>query len=172
MGNPNTNPPSVPPSLRGGIAPFTATRKQSIADSVENADRFQQAFPDIDWKAKVIEPTVNLTFDLKEKVPPHTRAKHEHLIGQMIDYLASEEEGDTSKAEKAFWLARERLVAGRHEDVLRQFDAIYLQEDRPVSVMLTQLREALKLKATMTEPKDTDGGKPGGESLIAEESSA
>ncbi|KAL2133637.1 hypothetical protein VTI74DRAFT_1993 [Chaetomium olivicolor] len=66
MSSANTSPPSVNPSLRGGMAPFAATREQSIADSVENAAGFQQAFPDIDWKARVIEPTVNLAFDLQQ----------------------------------------------------------------------------------------------------------
>lgn len=65
MSNANTNPPSVPPNLKGGMAPLAATREQSIADSVKNSAEFQQAFPNIDWKTKVIEPTVNMAFDLK-----------------------------------------------------------------------------------------------------------
>lgn len=92
----------------------------------------------------------------------------------MMSYLASDEElegGDTGKAEKAFWEARECLVAGDHEDVLRQFDAIYLQEGRPVSVMLAQLREVLKLQASMMEMKDTEGGKAGGKARVKGEDS-
>ena len=92
----------------------------------------------------------------------------------MMSYLASDEEpegGDTGKAERAFWEARECLVAGGHEDVLRQFDAIYLQEGRPVSVMLGQLREVLRLQASMVEVKDAEGGEVRGEVRVKGEES-
>ncbi|RYP29461.1 hypothetical protein DL767_006730 [Monosporascus sp. MG133] len=139
------------PLPRGGMAPLASTREQSIADSVKNIDEFQKAFPDIDWKGAVIEPTVNMAFDLKEKLDPATREKHEYLFGQMFVHL---DESDT--AEKLFWEARECLVG--HPDVLKQFDAIYIRDDRPVSVMLEQLCEAMKLKAAMVEKMGSDSG--------------
>lgn len=72
MSKANPNPPAFPPNLKGGMAPLAATREQSIADSVANSAEFQHAFPDIDWKARVIEPTVNMAFDLKVPItgPP------------------------------------------------------------------------------------------------------
>ncbi|RYP63565.1 hypothetical protein DL769_006920 [Monosporascus sp. CRB-8-3] len=158
------------PLLRGGMAPLASTREQSIADSVKSIDEFQKAFPDIDWKGAVIEPTVNMAFDLKvkpnsplsqfiladhkgkkERLDPATREKHEYLIGQMLVHL-----DESDKAEKSFWEARECLVG--HPDVLKQFDAIYTRDDQPISVMLGQLREALKLKAAMVEKMGSDSG--------------
>lgn len=86
----------------------------------------------------------------KEKLPASTRARHEHLIGQMLAHLASNEEADgMAAAEKAFWEARECLVGGEHHDVLGQFDAIYLKAGREVSDVLAQLREVLRLKGRM-----------------------
>ncbi|RYO83158.1 hypothetical protein DL764_009498 [Monosporascus ibericus] len=141
-------PNSLP---RGGMAPLASTREQSIADSVKNSDMFQKAFPDIDWKGAVIEPTVNIAFDLKEKLDPATREKHEYLLGQMLVRL-----DEPDKAEKSFWEARECLVG--HPDVLKQFDAVYIRDDRPVPVMLEQLCEALKLKTAMVEKMGSDSG--------------
>ncbi|RYP77390.1 hypothetical protein DL771_001185 [Monosporascus sp. 5C6A] len=139
------------PLPRGGMAPLASTREQSIADSVKNAVEFQKAFPDIDWKGGVIEPTINMVFDLKEKLDPATREKHEYLVGQMLVHI-----NESDKAEKSFWEARECLVG--HPDLLKQFDAIYIRDDRPVSVMLKQLCEALKLKAAMVEKMGSDSG--------------
>ncbi|RYP67838.1 hypothetical protein DL771_007015 [Monosporascus sp. 5C6A] len=134
-----------------GMAPLASTREQSIVDSVKSTDKFQKAFPDIDWKGAVIEPTVNMAFDLKEKLDPAIREKHEHLLQQMMVHL-----DEFDKAEKLFWEARECLVG--YPDVLKQFDAVYIRDDRPVSVMLKQLREVLKLKAAILEKMDSDSG--------------
>ncbi|RYP89637.1 hypothetical protein DL770_004215 [Monosporascus sp. CRB-9-2] len=135
----------------GGMAPLASTREQSIADSVRTTNEFQKAFPDIEWKGAVIEPTVNMAFNLKEKVDPATRERHEYLLGQMLVNLDK-----SDKAEKLFWEARECLVG--HPDVLKQFDAVYIRDDRPVSVMLKQLCEVLKLKAAMVEKMGSDSG--------------
>ncbi|RYO77287.1 hypothetical protein DL766_001006 [Monosporascus sp. MC13-8B] len=137
------------PLPQGGMAPFASTREQSIADSVKSTEQFQKAFPNIDWKGAVIEPTVNMAFDLKEKLDPVTREKHEYLFGQIFEHF-----DESNKTEKLFWEARECLVG--YPDVLKQFDAIYIRDDRPVSVMLEQLREALKLKAAMVEKIGSD----------------
>lgn len=61
MSNTNINTP-VP---TGGMAPLSATREQSIADSVTSTADLQKSHPHIDWKGAVIEPTVNMAFDLK-----------------------------------------------------------------------------------------------------------
>ncbi|RYO96469.1 hypothetical protein DL765_011558 [Monosporascus sp. GIB2] len=137
------------PLPQGGMAPFASTREQSIADSVKRSEQFQKAFPNIDWRGAVIEPTVNMYFDLKEKLDQDTREKHEYLFEQILVHL-----DESDKAEKLFWEARECLVG--HPDVLKQFDAVYIRDDRPVSVMLEQLREALKLKAAMVEKMGSD----------------
>lgn len=56
-------------------------------------------------------------------------------------------EKSMAKAQEAFWEARKCLE--RHDDLLRQFDAVYLREDRPLGVMFAQLREAFTLQAKM-----------------------
>ncbi|RYP21135.1 hypothetical protein DL765_002424 [Monosporascus sp. GIB2] len=109
------------PLPRGEMARLASTREQPITDSVKSTDKFQKAFPDINWKGAVIEPTVNMAFGLR-----------------------------------SFWEARECLVG--HPDILKQFDAVYIRDDHPVSVMLKQLYEALKLKAAMLEKMGSDSG--------------
>ncbi|KAK3896417.1 hypothetical protein C8A05DRAFT_20602 [Staphylotrichum tortipilum] len=142
------------------MAPLAATREQSIADSVASTAALRTAFPDIDFKTAVIEPTVNMAFDVKvrslcaphpttkqEKLPPATRVKHEVLIGEMLNYLASDKDDWAEKAEMAFWAARECLVEGAHCEVLEGFDAIYLKRGHgEVGKVLGGLREVLRLR--------------------------
>ncbi len=49
------------------MTPLADTRAQSIADSVQNYGEIQKTFPDIDFTSSVIEPTVNLTFNIQVK---------------------------------------------------------------------------------------------------------
>lgn len=48
-----------------GMAPMSDTRANSIEDSLQRSKEFRDLFPDVDFGGGVIEPTVNLTFDLK-----------------------------------------------------------------------------------------------------------
>lgn len=48
-----------------GMAPMSDTREKSIEDSLQRSKEFRDLFPDVDFGGGVIEPTVNLTFDLK-----------------------------------------------------------------------------------------------------------
>ncbi len=80
----------------------------------------------------------------------------------MLVHLASDEYDWAEKAEKAFWAARECLVAGDHREVLQGFDGIYLRGgEGEVGKVLGGLREVLKLKAKMKAPGCV-GGVDGG----------
>ncbi|RBA18480.1 adenosylmethionine-8-amino-7-oxononanoate aminotransferase [Fusarium proliferatum] len=93
----------------------------------------QKEHPDIDFKAVVIEPTMNLMFDIKENLTEDERKKHEEYITRMLQNT-----GNLSKAEKYLWQARDYLRP--YPDVLRQFDDIYINQ-RPIRVMLSELHE-------------------------------
>ncbi|KAE9580108.1 hypothetical protein CGCF415_v010730 [Colletotrichum fructicola] len=121
-----------------GMAPMSDTRTQSIEDSMKRSKEFRDLFPDVDFGGGVIEPTVNLTFDLKEKVDEENRKRHEGLMAEMFEHVA-----EPAQAEHFFWKARECLEA--YPEVLSQFDKIYLN-GRPVSVMIGQLNEAFSLQ--------------------------
>ncbi|KAF5518607.1 hypothetical protein CGCA056_v009364 [Colletotrichum aenigma] len=125
-----------------GMAPMSDTRAKSIEDSLQRSKEFRDVFPDVDFGGGVIEPTVNLTFDLKEKVDDENRKRHEGLMAGMFEHVA-----EPAQAEHFFWKARECLEA--YPEVLSQFEKIYL-DGRPVSVMIGQLNEAFSLqKANM-----------------------
>ncbi len=63
--NANTTTLNFNPGPGNSMVPLSVTREQSIADSVTSTSAIQAAFPDIDFKTAVIEPTVNMAFDLK-----------------------------------------------------------------------------------------------------------
>ncbi|KAF4901591.1 hypothetical protein CGCVW01_v013305 [Colletotrichum viniferum] len=121
-----------------GMAPMSDTRAYSIEDSLQRSKEFRDLFPDVDFGGGVIEPTVNLTFDLKENVDDENRKRHEGLMAEMFEHVA-----EPAQAEHFFWKASECLEA--YPEVLSQFDKIYLN-DRPVSVMIGQLNEAFSLQ--------------------------
>jgi hypothetical protein len=45
--------------------PQEKTREQSIAEFEARTKKIQQEHPDVDFKSTVIEPTMNLMFDIK-----------------------------------------------------------------------------------------------------------
>ncbi|KAH0422915.1 hypothetical protein CcaCcLH18_12517 [Colletotrichum camelliae] len=121
-----------------GMAPLSDTRETSMEDSMKRTKEFRDLFPDVDFSGGVIEPTVNLTFDLKQKVDEENRKRHGELMAKMFEHIA-----EPARAEHFFWKARECLES--YPEVLLQFDKIYLN-CRPVSVMIGQLNEAFSLQ--------------------------
>ncbi|KAL2681349.1 hypothetical protein Neosp_008960 [[Neocosmospora] mangrovei] len=114
------------------------TREASIAEFIDRTKHIQDEHPEVDFTKSVIEPTMNLTYDIKENVEEETRKKHESLITLMLQNT-----GDLAKAEKYLMEARDCLKG--YPDILKQFDDIYINK-RPVSVMLGQLHECMTLK--------------------------
>ncbi|KAG4283220.1 adenosylmethionine-8-amino-7-oxononanoate aminotransferase [Fusarium proliferatum] len=112
---------------------YEKTREQSISDFEAQTKDLQKEHPDIDFKAVVIEPTMNLMFDIKENLTEDERKKHEEYITRMLQNT-----GNLSKAEKYLWQARDYLRP--YPDVLKQFDDIYINQ-RPIRVMLSELHE-------------------------------
>jgi hypothetical protein len=41
------------------------TREQAISDALKRTEKFREEHPDFDWKGGVIEPTMNMVFDLR-----------------------------------------------------------------------------------------------------------
>ncbi|RSL86740.1 hypothetical protein CEP51_002681 [Fusarium floridanum] len=113
------------------------TREASIAEFIDRTKHIQDEHPEVDFTKSVIEPTMNLTYDIKENVEEETRKKHESLITLMLQNT-----GDLVKAEKYLMEARDCLKG--YPDILKQFDDIYINK-RPVSVMLEQLHEFFAL---------------------------
>jgi hypothetical protein len=135
--------------------PAEKTREQSIAEFEARTKKIQQEHPDVDFKSTVIEPTMNLMFDIKvcastlqlikltqnqENLKEDDRKKHEELITLMLQNTS-----DPAKAEKYLWEARNYLKP--HPNILKLFDDIYINK-RPVSVMISQLHEAMNAKPT------------------------
>lgn len=48
--------------------PMEKTREQSIAEFDARTRKIQQEHPDVDFKSTVIEPTMNLMFDIKVRL--------------------------------------------------------------------------------------------------------
>ncbi|KAI6767724.1 hypothetical protein HG530_005733 [Fusarium avenaceum] len=118
--------------------PMHKTREESIAEFDQRTKDLQKEHPDVDFKSTVIEPTMNLMFDIKENLTEDERNKHERLITLMLQNTA-----EPPKAEKYLWEARSCLKP--YPDVLKLFDNIYINH-RPVPVMLSQLHEAMHPK--------------------------
>ncbi|VZI09852.1 unnamed protein product [Fusarium fujikuroi] len=100
---------------------YEKTREQSISDFEAQTKDLQKEHPDIDFKSVVIEPTMNLMFDIKENLTEDERKKHEEYITRMLQNT-----GNLSKAEKYLWQARDYLRP--YPDVLKQFDDIYINQ--------------------------------------------
>ncbi|EGU80207.1 hypothetical protein FOXB_09290 [Fusarium oxysporum f. sp. conglutinans Fo5176] len=103
---------------------YEKTREQSISDFEAQTKDLQKEHPDVDFKAVVIEPTMNLMFDIKENLTEDERKRHEEYITRMLQNT-----GNPSKAEKYLWQARDYLRP--YPDVLKQFDDIYINQ-RPI----------------------------------------
>ncbi|KAH7202374.1 pyridoxal phosphate-dependent transferase [Fusarium oxysporum] len=103
---------------------YEKTREQSISDFEAQTKDLQKEYPDVDFKAVVIEPTMNLMFDIKENLTEDERKRHEEYITRMLQNT-----GNPSKAEKYLWQARDYLRP--YPDVLKQFDDIYINQ-RPI----------------------------------------
>ncbi|KAJ4251861.1 hypothetical protein NW762_011158 [Fusarium torreyae] len=123
--------------------PLQKTREQSISEFIERTKDIQKQNPDVDFKSTVIEPTMNLMYDIKENLTDKERKNHEALITLMLQNTS-----DPTKAEKYLWEAREYLKP--YPDILKLFDDIYINK-RPVPVMLGQLHEAMALKKSKPE---------------------
>ncbi|UZP46537.1 hypothetical protein NXS19_014349 [Fusarium pseudograminearum] len=128
--------------------PAEKTREQSIAEFDARTRKIQQDHPDVDFKSTVIEPTMNLMFDIKETLTEKDRTKHEELISLMLQNTS-----DPEKAEKYLWEARNYLKP--HPEVLKLFDDIYINK-RPVSVMISQLHDAINTKPSLLKEAQTD----------------
>ncbi|QPC72145.1 hypothetical protein HYE68_002897 [Fusarium pseudograminearum] len=128
--------------------PAEKTREQSIAEFDARTRKIQQDHPDVDFKSTVIEPTMNLMFDIKETLTEKDRTKHEELISFMLQNTS-----DPEKAEKYLWEARNYLKP--HPEVLKLFDDIYINK-RPVSVMISQLHDAINTKPSALKETQTD----------------
>ncbi|EKJ72448.1 hypothetical protein FPSE_07329 [Fusarium pseudograminearum CS3096] len=128
--------------------PAEKTREQSIAEFDARTRKIQQDHPDVDFKSTVIEPTMNLMFDIKETLTEKDRTKHEELISLMLQNTS-----DPEKAEKYLWEARNYLKP--HPEVLKLFDDIYINK-RPVSVMISQLHDAINTKPSLLKETQTD----------------
>jgi len=59
--------------------------------------------------------------------------------------------------EKAMgFLMQAREALAEYPEVLKQHDAIYMQPDRPVSLMLAQMREVMALKEATTGKRQAE----------------
>ncbi|KAL0943310.1 uncharacterized protein CTRU02_201196 [Colletotrichum truncatum] len=136
------------------------SREGMIAESLKNGEDVQKQFPSVDFKGAVVEPTVNLMFDIqvrgsdlviwetpvhfhiyvafKKYVDEAKQRRYNTLMAEMLKNTA-----DPAFAERLLWEARECLIG--YPDVLSQFDAIFITK-RPIPVMISDLHEVLRTK--------------------------
>nr|XP_036581905.1 uncharacterized protein CTRU02_07982 [Colletotrichum truncatum]KAF6790462.1 hypothetical protein CTRU02_07982 [Colletotrichum truncatum] len=114
------------------------SREGMIAESLKNGEDVQKQFPSVDFKGAVVEPTVNLMFDIQKYVDEAKQRRYNTLMAEMLKNTA-----DPAFAERLLWEARECLIG--YPDVLSQFDAIFITK-RPIPVMISDLHEVLRTK--------------------------
>ncbi|CAI0643390.1 hypothetical protein CGCF415_v002366 [Colletotrichum fructicola] len=114
------------------------SREGMIAESMKNGEDIQKQFPSVDFKGAVIEPTVNLTFDIQQHVDDANQRRYNTLMAEMLKNTA-----DPAFAERLLWEARSCLR--NYPEVLGQFDSIFISK-RPVPDMIRELHEVLTTK--------------------------
>ncbi|KAF9874956.1 hypothetical protein CkaCkLH20_07650 [Colletotrichum karsti] len=113
-------------------------REDMIAESVKNGEDVQKQFPSVDFKGAVIEPSVNLSFDIQRHVDETNQRRYNTLMAEMLNNTA-----DTAFAERLLWEARKCLE--NYPEVVSQFDDLFITK-RPVPVMIRDLHEVLTTK--------------------------
>ncbi|OHW98260.1 hypothetical protein CSPAE12_03042, partial [Colletotrichum incanum] len=114
------------------------SREGMIAESIKKNEEVQSLYPHVDFKEEVIEPTINLTFDIQEHVDEANQRRYNTLIAEMLERTA-----EPDLAERLLWEARECLTD--YPNVLAQFDAIFIGQ-RSASNVIRELHECMMMK--------------------------
>ncbi|KXH64747.1 hypothetical protein CNYM01_02061 [Colletotrichum nymphaeae SA-01] len=117
------------------------SREEMIAESVEKNEDVQNLYPQVDFKGAVLEPTIHLTYDIQEHVDEPNQRRYNTLIAEMLERTA-----EPDLAERLLWEARECLTG--YQDILAQFDAIFLGQ-RSASSVIRELHECMMMKKTV-----------------------
>ncbi|KAK2031091.1 hypothetical protein LX32DRAFT_637587 [Colletotrichum zoysiae] len=114
------------------------SREGMIAESIKKNEEIQSLYPHVDFKEEVIEPTINLAFDIQEHVDEANQRRYNTLIDEMLGRTA-----EPDLAERLLWEARECLVG--YPSILTQFDAIFIGQ-RSASNVIRELHECMMMK--------------------------
>ncbi|WQF79239.1 hypothetical protein CDEST_04253 [Colletotrichum destructivum] len=114
------------------------SREGMIAESLQMNQEVQGLYPQVDFKEEVIEPTINLTFDIQEHVDEANQRRYNTLIAEMLERTS-----EPDLAERLLWEARECLA--NYPDILAQFDAIFIGQ-RSASNVIRELHECMMIK--------------------------
>ncbi|KZL68826.1 hypothetical protein CT0861_07081 [Colletotrichum tofieldiae] len=114
------------------------SREGMIAESIKKNEEVQCLYPHIDFKGEVIEPTINLTFDIQEHVDEANQRRYNTLIAEMLERTA-----EPDLAERLLWEARECLAD--YPNIVAQFDAIFIGQ-RSASNVIRELHECMMMK--------------------------
>ncbi|KAK1975817.1 hypothetical protein LZ30DRAFT_736385 [Colletotrichum cereale] len=131
------------------------SREGMIAESIKKNEEIQTLYPHIDFREEVIEPTINLTFDIQEHVDEANQRRYNALIDEMLERTA-----EPDLAERLLWEARECLTG--YPDILTQFDAILIGQ-RSASSVIRELHECMMMKKGVERrmSQQADGGQNG-----------
>ncbi|OLN97734.1 hypothetical protein CCHL11_07938 [Colletotrichum chlorophyti] len=130
------------------------TREEVISEIMKKNEGVQSSYPQVDFKGAVLEPTINLTFDIQEHVDEANQRRYNTLMSEMLEHT-----GEPAVAERLFWEARECLTG--YPPVLAQFEAVFINH-RSVQTMLRELDELMKIKMSeerrmSLQTPDSDG---------------
>ncbi|KAK1992530.1 hypothetical protein LX36DRAFT_662312 [Colletotrichum falcatum] len=141
------------PDQHAGLA--GKSREGMIAKSIKKNEEVQGLYPHVDFKEDVIEPAINLTFDIQEHVDEANQRRYNTLIDEMLERTA-----EPDLAERLLWEARECLSG--YPSVLAQFDAIFIGQ-RSASNVIRELHECMMMKkgAERRMSQQVDGGRDG-----------
>ncbi|KAK2053082.1 hypothetical protein LY76DRAFT_629719 [Colletotrichum caudatum] len=114
------------------------SREGMIAESIKKNEEIQSLYPHVDFKEEVIEPTINLAFDIQEHVDEANQRRYNTLIDEMLERTA-----EPDLAERLLWEARECLTG--YPSILTQFDAIFIGQ-RSASNVIRELHECMMMK--------------------------
>ncbi|KAK1574645.1 uncharacterized protein LY79DRAFT_565740 [Colletotrichum navitas] len=131
------------------------SREGMIAESIKKNEEIQRLYPHVDFKEDVIEPTINLAFDIQEHVDEANQRRYNTLIDEMLERTA-----EPDLAERLLWEARECLTG--YPSILTQFDAIFIGQ-RSASNVIRELHECMMMKkgAERRMSQQVEGGQNG-----------
>ncbi|KDN65620.1 hypothetical protein CSUB01_03152 [Colletotrichum sublineola] len=131
------------------------SRERMIAESIKKNEEIQSLYPHVDFKEEVIEPTINLAFDIREHVDEANQRRYNTLIDKMLERTA-----EPDLAERLLWEARECLTG--YPNILAQFDAIFIGQ-RSASNVIRELHECMMMKkgAERRMSQQAEGGQNG-----------
>jgi len=102
----------------------------------------------------------------QDKIDVETFQKLAGHFGALFGYLSLDvEETNLANAEKAFWAVRECLVG--YDEILKEFDSVYLWEGRPVSVLIEESSKVFRVAAKRADVLAKEMGMGDGEGEVS-----